>query len=152
MDIDKLKQRLANRYIIDPATNCWNWNSIGSNGYGQLTFENKHHQAHRASYLAFVGVIPKGMFVLHRCDVPSCINPNHLFLGTQSDNIKDMYSKGRFKRKQFRGETSPAAKLKEIDVVAIRKSDLNTKTLSELFGVTTRSISQIRARETWKHI
>jgi hypothetical protein len=76
---------------------CWLWNG-GTTifGYGEMGGENRTNLlAHRLSYETFVGPIPDGMYVLHSCDIPSCINPEHLFIGTQKDNIKDMIKKGR---------------------------------------------------------
>lgn len=78
---------------------CWIWISTNKvpRGYGMLKRKGRHHYAHRFSYEMHYGTIPKGLQVLHRCDNPSCIRPDHLFLGTQSDNMKDASKKGRCK-------------------------------------------------------
>lgn len=75
---------------------CWIWQG-GKNkdGYGAATVNGKYINAHRLSFKLNIGEIPKGMFVCHTCDTPSCINPEHLFLGTHEDNMKDMKKKGR---------------------------------------------------------
>ena len=75
---------------------CWIWTGTvcGENDYGQF-FIDKHVRAHRASWMLHKGEIPDGMLVLHKCDIPQCVNPDHLFLGTQQDNIIDMTAKGR---------------------------------------------------------
>lgn len=74
---------------------CWIWCSGTRSGYGAIKVKGKTLSAHRYSYMLNCGDIPKGMFVCHTCDNPKCINPDHLFLGTNSDNMKDAYKKGR---------------------------------------------------------
>lgn len=79
---------------------CWIWlGSVDKNGYGILSFyaegKRTHVRAHRASFTAFNGQIPEGFFVCHKCDVPGCVNPHHLFAGTALDNTRDMIAKGR---------------------------------------------------------
>lgn len=82
---------------VNKTESCWLWiASVGSNnGYGCIKFEGKTQQAHRVSWKLRHGEIPAGMLVLHRCDIPLCVNPEHLFLGTQSDNMRDCRDKGR---------------------------------------------------------
>lgn len=81
---------------LEYSDNCWEWKrSTNSMGYGQLIIDGKMTGSHRYSYQYFKGFIPKGMHVLHWCDNRLCGNPNHLFLGTQADNIRDMINKGR---------------------------------------------------------
>lgn len=75
---------------------CWLWKgSVGSNGYGKINNKGQHLSAHRASYTVFKGAIPKGKHVCHSCDIRTCVNPDHLWIGTQRDNIQDMIEKGR---------------------------------------------------------
>lgn len=77
---------------------CWEWQGYRiDKGYGRLRHEGGKKLAHRVSYEAFVGAIPDGMCVLHKCDNPPCVNPDHLFLGTNLDNVKDCINKGRHK-------------------------------------------------------
>jgi hypothetical protein len=78
--------------------NCWLWQgSISLSGYGRFYFRQKAHLAHRASYLLFKGEIPSGLDVCHKCDIRNCVNPEHLFLGTRSDNMRDCVNKKRHK-------------------------------------------------------
>jgi hypothetical protein len=86
-------------------TACWHWRGVTNQfGYGRFSYRGKTQVAHRLSYEAFVGPIPGGMSVLHKCDNPSCINPEHLWLGTYSDNRRDCLSKGRWRVKQRKGK------------------------------------------------
>lgn len=94
--IERTKKRLMNSMEINNK-NCWCWTKDKNNrGYGQTTFRKKTGQrSHRISWLVWKGEIPEGLLVLHKCDNPSCINPDHLFLGTHEDNMIDMKVKGR---------------------------------------------------------
>lgn len=127
---------------------CWEW-SGGKNasGYGVFCINSKPIPAHRASWEAHYNKpIPKGKWVLHACDNPACINPNHLFLGTHQDNVTDKVMKGR----QSRGET--LGKLSESDVLTIRNSSEPQRALAERYGVSVQNISKVQRREIWTHI
>ena len=90
------RERLLESVDIDENTGCWNWNKYrNKEGYGRFRVNNKKVLAHRASYLEFNGKIKDDLLVCHRCDNPSCINPEHLFLGTNHDNVHDSINKGR---------------------------------------------------------
>jgi hypothetical protein len=90
------KEYILLRIEHDPNGGCWLWSGrIGSHGYGAASGQRCHKDAHRLSYSAFKGEIPTGLHVLHKCDVRCCVNPDHLFVGTQSDNMRDMHAKGR---------------------------------------------------------
>ncbi len=133
---------------------CIVWTGFkNKKGYGQISVHprEKHSAlAHRASYQAFVGSpVPEYMRVCHRCDNPSCVNPVHLFLGTDADNSADMVAKGRSQR----GERSGAAKLTEKQVLEIRSRRADHQpTIAQEFGVTQQTISDIIQRRSWKHI
>jgi len=88
--------RILDNVIVRPQSRCWMWTSTGKR-YGVVAPRGGHgyQLAHRFSFETFRGQIPKGLYVLHRCDRPRCVNPNHLWLGTQADNLRDMVAKGR---------------------------------------------------------
>jgi hypothetical protein len=84
------------RVKVASGDDCWLWQGVlNKKGYGRYYTRGKVFFAHRVSYELFKGEIPPGLLVLHRCDVPTCVNPNHLFVGTHSDNAKDAVAKGR---------------------------------------------------------
>lgn len=81
---------------VDKSGDCWVWiASTSSKGYGKFWFRNWHWRAHRVSWILANGEIPEGMHILHECDNPPCVNPDHLTSGTQLDNMKDKVQKGR---------------------------------------------------------
>lgn len=83
---------------VKKSTKCWEWTASKDGfGYGMFSLYGKRQGAHRASWQIFKGQIPKKMYVLHKCDNPSCVRPGHLFIGTQKENVKDAVSKGRHK-------------------------------------------------------
>ncbi len=87
---------LLERSIPEPMSGCWLWlRARIPEGYGHIAVDGKNLGAHRVSYETFVGPIPDGLWVLHRCDTPPCINPRHLFLGTHKQNVADSAAKGR---------------------------------------------------------
>ncbi len=91
---------------VDKSSGCWIWLlDTLPYGYGKIKVEGKTKRAHRVSWEEFNGQIPEGMCVLHNCDVPACVNPEHLFLGTQADNMRDMKQKSRW-RGRFSGVNS----------------------------------------------
>lgn len=105
--------------------------------------------AHRAAWIVVHGEIPTGKFVLHKCDNPSCINTDHLFLGTHVDNSDDKVAKGR----QARGESSGRAKLKEQDVLAIRKNTNDSgANIAKSYGMSPEAVYSIKKKRNWRHI
>jgi hypothetical protein len=142
----------------DPA-GCWIWTAAKHrNGYGAFgTWDGrsrKAHRAHRYAFeLAFGAIEPASLFVCHRCDNPSCVNPSHLFLGTALDNAQDREAKGRGPGPKVRGERHGAAKLSPADVYAIRaRSTEMLKVLAQEFGVSTEMVYRIRHRKAWAHL
>lgn len=130
---------------------CIEWTgATNKRGYGILTWEKKVILAHRLTYETFCEAIPNGMHVLHKCDNPKCINKDHLFLGTNEDNVKDRVNKNR----SFfpKGEKNSRAILTENDVLKIRESKESYSTLSKRFGVCKSMIGAIKTGQSWRHI
>jgi DNA-binding CsgD family transcriptional regulator len=93
---EKLRAAIERGSVAVPIAGCWLWEKALSNtGYGSIRIAEGLFNAHRAAYLAFRGAVPAGQWVLHRCDVRACVNPDHLFLGSRRDNIQDAKIKGR---------------------------------------------------------
>ena len=139
-------ERLLSKAIFDKDTDCWLWiASKHSSGYGAFWFNCRMDNAHRVSYEIFVGYIPLGLFVLHRCDVEICINPAHLFIGSQSDNIRDAISKGRISSEIL------ATKLTRNEVNEIRwlKGKRSQGELAKTYGVNQSHISRIQSGKVW---
>jgi hypothetical protein len=144
-----VRSRLEENSIPLTECGCLIWmGRLNTMGYGRLSVNGHDQYVHRASYELDVGKIPHGMNVLHRCDTPACINPDHLFLGTHGDNVADKVAKGR----QLRGQGVGNSKLKEADVLAIRASSRGVNETARLMGFSPMTISLIRNRKTWKHI
>lgn len=145
------KERIqAKIFLAD--NGCWEW--LGAKywtGYGRIVADKVHYSAHRASYMLYVGEIPDGMVVCHKCDNPSCVNPEHLFLGTKADNSSDMVRKVR----SARGEKNAKAKLTEDqarEVLNLRKMGATLDALAKRFGVTKAAIRFLVTGRNWKHL
>ncbi len=121
---------------------------LDGEGYGGIMVARVKYMAHRLSYSLNNGPIPDGYVVRHKCDNPSCINPEHLEVGTQADNIADKVSRGR----QARGSGAGRAILTEESVREIRSSPLKVSELSTLYGVSVVSIRNVLRRKTWQHV
>ncbi len=145
-----------NRFLkkINKTRTCWIWTaSKDRNGYGRYYANRKFIRAHRYSYNLFIGKIPKGIYVLHKCDNPSCVNPKHLFLGTPADNIRDMFMKKR--NYVPSGEDSHRAKISNNTAMNIRKMYPSVKSyakLGKMFNLTPATIGAIIRKETFKNI
>jgi hypothetical protein len=134
-----------------PEAGCWIWTGTTTvRGYGQIISNNRKHYAHRASYEAFIGPIPEGMNVCHACDNVYCVNPAHLFLGTQKQNLEDMARKKR----STLGEKNPMAKLRSKDVQDIKHrinlGNSDSKIALE-FNVSRQTINNIKHGRVWKN-
>lgn len=155
---------------VQKTPKCWNWIGANDGRYGQFYVFGFTVKAHRFAYENFVGPIQPGFRVLHDCDNGLCVRPDHLFQGTQSDNLLDAVAKGRHRSgRSFgrsngthtkpesvrRGAAANAAKLTEDQVKEIRRlhqDGLNYERLSERFGVRPGTISQIIRRKAWTHV
>jgi HNH endonuclease len=113
-----LQQRLDDRSILDPKTGCRLWTKARISGYGAIRVSGRLMGTHRAAWIARHGPIPPGLFVCHRCDTPLCINPGHLFLGTQKDNMADRAIKMRRRKKEAaQRETTTAPSLLRLEIM-----------------------------------
>lgn len=151
-----LRNKMIGKKIKKTAT-CWLYTgAVTKNGYVNLTVNKKQILGHRYFYLKFVGKIPKGMCVCHKCDIRNCLNPEHLFLGTQKDNVQDMIKKGRQVVFGLKGEKNANSKLSEKQVLEIRKLWENnchcSSKLARQFNVNRVTIIRIITRDNWKHI
>ncbi len=153
----RMQAKILANSVKEPS-GCWIWQkSKMRNGYGRCALGGgKVTGAHRASYAAFIGEIPNGLDVCHKCDVRPCVNPDHLFSGTRSENILDASKKNRVSRTHQRnGAAHPAAKLDDTKVadILVRLERRETKSsIARLYGVTDRIILLIDRRELWRHI
>ena len=158
-----LEQSFKDKYQIDDKYGCWNWTGYkNTDGYGIIQKGNKLHRAHRVSYQIHKGEIKQGLFVCHKCDNPSCVNPEHLFAGTPKENTQDAVQKGRINSEQrrkaalkynVRGEKHCCAKLTNLDVMLIKAflgEDIQQKKIAFAFGVNKSTICDIHKGRTWK--
>lgn len=177
-------ERLAERFwsLVDRSDpdGCWTWTASTIGGYGRLKVSGRQERAHRVSWVLANGPIPSDLLVLHRCDVRTCVRPDHLWLGTAQDNVRDMIAKGRNARGDRSGarlhperlargdrhgarthperwlgrggERASGAKLKLADVDWIRGQvgKIPVKALARQFGIDPKSIRRIRDGRTWK--
>jgi hypothetical protein len=133
---------------------CWYW--LGARhprGYGRFRGPCGD-TAHRYSYYSYVGAIPEGAQICHRCDNPSCVNPDHLFVGSNQDNVDDKVAKGRHPK----GQKSATSKLSEVEVIEVRRlyvkgsTDYGTRALARKFGISHRQIWGIVTHKGWTHL
>lgn len=155
-----LKERFDEKWIPVPESGCWLWTATcypsgyGVIGVGSRTDGSRTNvAAHRLSYELHVGDIPQDICVLHKCDTPQCVNPNHLFLGTKQDNNKDKLAKNR----QAKGARMNRGHLTESDVQAIRQMkqanpSFSCKQIGQTFNVARNTISLILQGKRWGHV
>lgn len=147
---ESLRERLLAGYeVVD--SGCWRWKGATTgNGYGVIVLNRKvatkhglgrNYQTHRASYELHHGTIPEGMVVRHKCDNKLCMNPEHLEVGTQRDNIQDAIDRGHM-----------ASKLTEKDVEFIRSSTLSQRKLGKMLGVSPTVIWHVKHGNKWRHV
>jgi len=138
---------------VSPPTDkgCREWLGAKICGYGQLRFRNQKWRAHRVSYLLTRGQIPDGAYICHKCDNPSCVNPQHLYLGDAKSNSADMYRRGRGNRPK--GEGHYRSKFTEKDILAIRANNtMSQAALGKKYGVTPEAIHYIKSGKSWRHV
>jgi hypothetical protein len=149
-------ERFENKFIPEPMSGCWLWlEGLNGGGYGWCTVYDAPQLAHRISYAIYKGFIGKDdngdpLCVLHRCDMPSCVNPDHLFLGSYQDNADDRGRKGR--TRAGRGVRHWRAKLTEEQVRAIFIDQRSCNQLALIFGVSKSTVLLIKQGRSWRHI
>jgi len=147
-----LQERFDDKWTPEPYSGCWLWTAARSpSGYGRIGIGGRAgnaRQAHRISWGLHRGEIPKGKEVCHRCDTPSCVNPDHLFLGSHQENMRDAVQKGRTSK----GEHRPLAKLSEGQVEEIRASTESQRVLAGRYGVCQQHISEVKSGSKWSHL
>lgn len=162
-----LQQAFESKYQPIPESGCWVWTGASTGRYGIIMQPRPHRKAlmaHRVSYELHHGAIPEGMNVCHRCDVPLCVNPGHLFLGTQNDNVQDMITKSRKvisplagrHGNQAKGSKNGQAKLLEYQINNIRtyfKTGFFSKAeLARTFKISESQIARIVQSQSWRHL
>ena|SRR3990167_3201580 len=140
--------------LLNQSDKCWIWlASRSKEGYGHFYYGGPQ-QAHRVSWRIAHGNVPPGKLVLHHCDNPPCVNPSHLYVGTDADNVKDQVARGRLRR--ARGVDAGLAKLTEGQVITIRRmyaaGKCSLPQLSHQFGIAVNAVWMIVRRLTWKHL
>lgn len=148
---------------VDKTESCWNWTASKRSkfGYGAFKMNGKLHDAHRASWILKNGEIPIGIYVCHKCDNPSCVNPDHLFLGSPKDNVLDCIEKGRFsfpkknsyefKKGHLRSRFISEDTIKSIKSDLVFPRCLTLKQISEKHGVKYQAVRDINSGRTYKN-
>jgi hypothetical protein len=125
---------------VNKANGCWTWNAgLNRDGYGSIKIKGKFWLAHRYA-MVLAGHIIEGKVVCHKCDNPSCVNPDHLFVGTQADNVKDMIAKNRY--------VKPQSKLSAADIIAIQESTDSYKEIGKRFNISAPYVCNIKRKVT----
>ncbi len=148
---EKDYRRFWEHVKINTKSGCWEWSGARQDfGYGIFWEDGKSISSHRYSWKLFVGNIPENMFICHHCDNPSCVNPDHLFFGTQKDNMRDMVNKGR----QARGEGHGRSILTKDNVLFIRNNaeKYTRAQLTKIFNMDRTTIDKVITRDLWGHI
>lgn len=147
---DDLKKRILNSIKIND-NNCWIWQkSKNKNGYGIIGCRYKIFLVHRLSWTLFKGQFDNEILVCHKCDNPSCCNPEHLFLGSDRDNVLDSINKGRFTRKYHNSFKITPEHVKEIRKLS--EKGMNNVEISKKFNVSREHIGSIIRKKCWKNV
>lgn len=145
-------ERFEEKIIPEPNSGCWLWlGSIRGSNYGQFSYKKKQYYAHRISYEIYCEPILKDKNVLHKCDTSMCVNPDHLFLGSQYENMQDMNRKKRHgsNSKKISGEKHPNAKLNRKQVEMIREDKRTYMTIAKEYGISRSQVCVIKHNKGW---
>lgn len=152
--LEPKKEQTDEEYIKENSlileSGCWEWLKSKNNGYGKLMRHGKSWVAHRFSYEVFIGKIPEENQINHVCHNRGCVNPEHLYAGTQKENMFDMDEAGR--RNQVRGERDGNNKITKDEAIAIFNSSGTAKTIARKFNVSQSLVYVIRKKLVWRHI
>ena len=144
------RRRFNERYVV-VSSGCWEWTApLIEEGYGQMSYFGITEKAHRVSWILHVSSIPKGMCIIHKCNNRKCVNPDHLYIGTVSDNVQDAIKSG-----SFSGRGHGIKKLTKLDVLYIRDMlALGTPhwLIAKQYNVSRTAISGISTGKTWSHV
>lgn len=155
---EQIARRLANGLNSAPSDGCWEWMRARNNaGYGTLTVRGRRAYAHRLAYQLAGNTLGPDDHVLHACDNPACINPDHLRAGTRSDNMQDAFRRGRLRTPRVAkfGSTNPAAKLDEATVRSIRRllnQHWTQREIAERHGISQSQVSNIARDRQWRSV
>ncbi len=137
--------------LTELSDGCWNWKgTTREDGYGEFFIAGKRYRAHRYAYERAYGAIAEGLFICHRCDNRACVRPDHLFCGTQLDNMQDMSAKGRHGGPNLRGEAHPGAKITALIAEKIRSDPRVAKAVAAEHQISTSTVWAIRSGRLWR--
>jgi hypothetical protein len=154
-DPQRARAYIEERVQMVPWSGCWLWERALRSGYGQFTIARGGSQAsctaHVAAYEAFVGPVPGGLLVRHKCDVPACCNPDHLEPGTYVDNMRDCVERERSPR----GERNAMSVMTDdlaLDIVRLSKAGMKNEAIAARIGVTHQTVSRVLRGNIWRHV
>lgn len=142
------QQNFHRKYVINQTSNCWEWKKPNKQGYGRFYVNGTSTFAHRYAYEMYKGPIPDTYVVRHLCNNPSCVNPNHLDVGTTYENMQDKVLSNR----QAKGKDHGRAVLTNTQIIQIYQSSKSNYDLATQYNVTPQLISFIRSGKNWKHL
>lgn len=150
-----MEERFFEKIDKNGPNGCWIWTGArSSDGYGSFNVDRKTYGTHRLSWIIHKGPIPEGMLICHICDVVSCVNPDHFFLGTNLDNKRDSMKKGRHVASWVKGMRAPTAKFSNEEVTKIReemKNGANVKDMAVKYGVAFGTMNNIKSGHRYKN-